>query len=82
MGKGLRRQAGCGACSGSSCRLVLQGQRHSSPKAKAGSIQPGPAGPYSRCRERWPCPALSLQNHIPRVGDFNESTYYMEVGVT
>lgn len=23
-------------------------------------------------------PAAALQNHIPRVGDFNESTYYME----
>lgn len=25
-----------------------------------------------------PATATALQNHIPRVGDFNESTYYME----
>lgn len=25
-----------------------------------------------------PCIPSCLQNHIPRVGDFNESTYYME----
>ena len=30
------------------------------------------------CDEYIQNPRLALQNHIPRVGDFNESTYYME----
>ena len=39
---------------------------------------PAPEPYPPRGSSRTTPPACLLQNHIPRVGDFNESTYYME----